>query len=70
MVVFPRNAWGTRVVVGPGARALLGTAREAADPKAALDSIRKLLGADAERFKPAHGRESSARDVHSMLDRL
>jgi hypothetical protein len=49
---------------------LLGTARGAADPKAALDSIRKLPVAGAERFKPAHGREFSARDVHSMLDPL
>lgn len=40
------------------------------DPVAALESMRKLLRAGAERFMPAHGRAFSADDVRAMLARL
>ena len=42
----------------------------AADPERVFASMRKLLAAGAKRFKPAHGREFSADDVHEMLERL
>jgi len=40
------------------------------DPALALESVRKLLSAGAERFMPAHGRAFDADEVRAMLARL
>lgn len=65
------TAFAGDLIIGAGhMTSVVSPPAMAADPVAALDSMRKLLGAGAKRFMPAHGRAFSANDVRDMLRRL
>ena len=65
------TAFAGDLLIGPGHMTrVVAPPAMAADPKAALESMRKLLRAGAKRFKPAHGREFSASDVRDLLGRI
>jgi glyoxylase-like metal-dependent hydrolase (beta-lactamase superfamily II) len=65
------TAFAGDLIIGPGHMTrMVAPPAMAADPIGALDSMKKLLHAGAERFMPAHGRAFSANDVRDMLQRL
>lgn len=64
-------AFAGDLLIGPG-HMTWGVAPPAmsADPRSAIESMKKLLAAGAQRFMPAHGRAFSAADVRALLATL
>jgi len=70
LVLDEGTAFAGDLIIGPGhmTRSVCPPAM-AADPHAAIASMRKLLSAGAKRFMPAHGRAFDAVDVAALVER-
>lgn len=64
------TAFSGDLIIGPGHMTTrVSPPAMAADPQAALQSMRKLLSAGAKRFMPAHGRSFTAAEVAALVAR-
>jgi glyoxylase-like metal-dependent hydrolase (beta-lactamase superfamily II) len=71
LVLDDGTAFAGDLLIGPGhMTSVVAPPAMATDLSQAAGSMRKVLAAGAERFKPAHGREFGADEVRAALGRL